>query len=124
MKDFIIIIVIVGLIIGGSVYSHHFYEKLQEQFSNELQKLVDNIEIDTDKEKTISDIEQIWLNYETILIIFQDHASIGEIEDNLYECFHHYRMNDLNKLILYKEKTVSGFEDLIKREELLLVDIL
>ena len=124
MRDTIIIIIIAFLVIGGSLYSKNLYKNFYEQISNKLQFLVDHIDIDTNKEKTISEIEELWLKNESLLIIFQDHSSIDKIEENLYECMHHYRMNDLNRLMLFKEKTESGIEDLIKREELLLVDIL
>ena len=124
MKDFGIIVFIIGLIIAGSIYTHHLYQEIYEDISQKLEGLVKNIHTDSNKEEAIQFIEQEWIKMENILIIFQDHAFMGEIENNLYECFHYYRIQDEEMLILYKEKTLMGLEDLIKREELLLVDIL
>ncbi len=124
MKDFGIIVVIVGLIVSGSIYTHHVYQEIYEDISQILEGLVKTIHTNPNKEETIQCIKQEWIKMEKILIIFQDHASMDEIENNLYECFHYYRIQDEERLILYQEKTLMGLEDIIKREELLLVDIL
>ena len=124
MKDFWIILVIVAMIVAGSKCSQKLYQTLYDSYTVTLENLVIQIETDEEKETTIAQIEKDWQEKETLLIILQDHASMDKIEENLYECFHYYRFGDKEKLILSKDKVLSSMEDLIKREELLLVDIL
>ena len=124
MRDFWIILVIVISIVCGSHYSYNLYQDLYDFYQKNLESLIDTIDVDQDKETTILKMEEDWKKREKVLIILQDHASMDQIEENLYECFHYYRMKDVERLILSKDKTLSGMEDLRKREELLLVDIL
>ena len=89
-----------------------------------MENLVNHIEEDSHKDDTIALIEKEWLQKEKVLIILQDHALIDELEEYLYECFHYYRFNQKEELVMAKNKALSVLEDVVKREEVLLVDIL
>ena len=124
MRDFIIIATIIFAITWGSRCSLHYYEQLQNMMKTELTTWEEHFYDDSQKEVSVHKLEEIWLANEDWLIILQDHASMDEIENHLYECFHYYREGDFNRFKLFKEKVLSGFEDIVKREKLLLVDIL
>ena len=124
MRDFLIIAGIVSTITWGSFTSLKFYERMNETMKVEFGALEEHFRDDEEKEKIIQRIEDFWLNVEKWLIILQDHASIGNIENDLYECIHHSREGDFSHFKLYKDKVLAGFDDIIKREKLLLVDVL
>lgn len=123
MRDIIVIILILAMIIGGSIWTHNFYETTLNEFSQKLEELAQTIDSDINKEEKINEIEDLWKEKENILIIFQDHSSIGEIESNLYECFQYYRYNEKDHFDAVKEHLIMEMDDLIKREEFTVVNI-
>ena len=123
MRDIIIISVIVALMVACSVWTHGFYEDTMNEFDEKLNSLASTIDTASNKEEKINEIEKTWNEKEKILIIFQDHDSIDDIEEKLYECFHYYRTNQKERMELSKEKMISNIEDLKKREELTVVNI-
>lgn len=123
MRDIFIIIGILGIIIGGSIWTHDFYENTKNELEGKLNILSETIEIEDDKEEKIKDAENFWKSNENILIIFQEHDAIDEIENHLYECFHYYRINERDHFELAKSNVLKGMEDLVKREHLTLVNL-
>lgn len=123
MRDIFVILVILGLIIGGSFWAHAFYEKTRDELGVKLKALEETIEIDENREEKIKEVENFWKSKEDILIIFQEHDAIDDIENHLYECFHYYRINEKDHFDLAKEGVMRGIEDLVKREHLTLVNL-
>ena len=123
MRDIFIVIGILGIIIGGSMWTHGFYEKTKNELEGKLNILAKTIEIEDDKEEKIKDAENFWKRNEDILIIFQEHDAIDDIENHLYECFHYYRINEKDHFELAKSNVLKGMEDLVKREHLTLVNL-
>lgn len=123
MRDSIVVIVIFSLIIGGSIWIYKFYENTKSVFEDKLETLVETIETEEKKEIRIKEIEDIWKEKESVLIIFQEHDSVDEIEDKLYECFHYYRINEVDHLELSKEGMLKRLDDFIKGENLSIVNI-
>lgn len=124
MRDLIIIIVIVGLIISGSYFTYKYYEDIKNEFNDKLTEMSKELENNSFDEQKINDLENVWLSNEGTLIIFQSHDLVGDIEENLYECFHYYKNMEKEDFDLEKQKVISGLEDLIKRERLSIVNIL
>lgn len=123
MRDSIVVIAIFSLIIGGSIWIYKFYENTKSVFEDKLETLVETIETEEKKEIRIKEIEDIWKEKESVLIIFQEHDSVDEIEDKLYECFHYYRINEADHLELSKEGMLKRLDDFIKGENLSIVNI-
>ena len=124
MRDLIIITVIVGLIISGSYFTYKYYEDIKSEFDEKLTEMSKELEDNFFNEQMITDLENIWLSNEGTLIIFQSHDLVGDIEGNLYECFHYYKNMKKEDFDLEKQKVISGLDDLIKRERLSIVNIL
>lgn len=124
MRDLIIITVIVGLIISGSYFTYKYYEDIKSEFDEKLTEMSKELENNLFNEQRITDLENIWLSNEGTLIIFQSHDLVGDIEENLYECFHYYKNMQKEDFDLEKQKVISGLDDLIKRERLSIVNIL
>ena len=124
MRDLIIITVIVGLIISGSYFTYKYYEDIKSEFDEKLTEMSKELEDNFFNEQMITDLENIWLSNEGTLIIFQSHDLVGDIEENLYECFHYYKNMQKEDFDLEKQKVISGLDDLIKRECLSIVNIL
>lgn len=124
MRDLIIIIVIVGLIISGSYFTYKYYEDIKNEFNDKLTEMSKELENNSFDEQKINDLENVWLSNEGTLIIFQSHDLVGDIEENLYECFHYYKNMEKEDFDLEKQKVISGLDDLIKRERLSIVNIL
>lgn len=124
MRDLIIITVIVGLIISGSYFTYKYYEDIKSEFDEKLTEMSKELEDNFFNEQMITDLENIWLSNEGTLIIFQSHDLVGDIEENLYECFHYYKNMQKEDFDLEKQKVISGLDDLIKRERLSIVNIL
>ena len=123
MRDFIIVFTILALIVGGSFWTHSYYENTMNEFGEKLDNLVNTIELERNKEEKIKVVEDFWKNKENILIIFQEHELIDDIENDLYECFHYYRINEKDHFDLAKANVLKKMEDLVKREHLILVNI-
>lgn len=123
MRDIIVVLVILGLIIGGSIWTHNYYETTMNEFDEKLNNLVESIDNQTNKEEKIKEIEEYWKGKEDVLIIFQEHDAIDEIETHLYECFHYYRINEKDHFDLSKAGLMKEIEDLVKREHLTLVNL-
>lgn len=123
MKDIIVIFIILIFIIGGSIGTGKFYENTMNEFNEKLDSLISMIDIDINKELTIKEIEELWKEKENVLIVFQDHDSIDNIEEAIYECLHYYKANQIEYLKLSKEKVIRNIEDLVKREKLTLVNL-
>ena len=124
MRDLIIITVIVGLIISGSYFTYKYYEDIKSEFDEKLTEMSKELEDNLFNEQMITDLENIWLSNEGTLIIFQSHDLVGNIEENLYECFHYYKNMQKEDFDLEKQKVISGLDDLIKRERLSILNIL
>ena len=124
MRDLIIIIVIVGLIISGSYFTYKYYEDIKNEFNDKLTEMSKEVENNSFDVQKINDLENVWLSNEGTLIIFQSHDLVGDIEENLYECFHYYKNMKKEDFDLEKQKVISGLDDLIKRERLSIVNIL
>lgn len=124
MRDLIIIIVIVGLIISGSYFTYKYYEDIKNEFNDKLTEMSKELENNSFDEQKINDLENVWFSNEGTLIIFQSHDLVGDIEENLYECFHYYKNMEKEDFDLEKQKVISGLDDLIKRERLSIVNIL
>ena len=124
MRDLIIITVIVGLIISGSYFTYKYYEDIKSEFDEKLTEMSKELEDNFFNEQMITELENIWLSNEGTLIIFQSHDLVGDIEENLYECFHYYKNMQKEDFDLEKQKVISGLDDLIKRERLSIVNIL
>lgn len=123
MRDIFVVIAIFALIVGGSMWTYNFYEDTKNEFDEKLNGLVQTIDSETNKEKKIKEIEEYWKSKEDILIIFQEHDAIDDIEKSLYECFQYYRSNEKDHFEVSKANFIRGMEDLTKREKLTLVNI-
>ena len=123
MRDLIVVVVILGLVVGGSFWTHGFYEKTRDEFDEKLNTLSETIETEVDKEGKIKEVENFWKSKEDILIVFQEHDTIDDIENHLYECFHYYRINEKEHFDLSKAGVMKGMDDLVKREHLTLVNL-
>lgn len=123
MRDAIVVFIILALIVGGSLWTHSYYEKTKSEFDEKLTNLEETISSNIDKEKKIKELEEFWKSKEDILIIFQEHDAIDEIEDHLYECTHYYRINEKDHFDLAKASLIKCMEDLVKREHLTLVNL-
>lgn len=123
MRDIFVIVTILIMIIGGSVWTHNFYENTKNEFKEKLNSLDQTIDLEQDKEEKIKEIEEFWKSKEDILIIFQEHDAIDDIEASLYECFHYYRITEKDHFELSKANFIKGLDDLIKRENLTLVNL-
>lgn len=123
MRDSIVVIAIFALIIGASSWMSSFYKDTKSVFEEKLKILVETIETEEKKELRIKEIEELWHNKESVLIIFQEHDSVDEIEDKLYECFHYYRINEIDHLELSKDGMLKRLDDFIKGENLSMVNI-
>ena len=123
MRDIFIVGTILAIIIGGSIWSYKFFESTKNEFEEKLNNLVQTIYTETNKEEKIKEIERFWEEKENILIIFQEHDAIDEIEKSLYECLHYYNINEKDHLELSKSNFIIGMDDLVKREKLTLVNV-
>ena len=123
MRDLFVVIGILVIIVGGSFWTHSFYEKTKNEFEEKLEVLVSTIDVEGNKEEKIKELEEFWKSKEDVLIIFQEHEAIDRIETSLYECFHYYRINEKDHLELSKTNTLKGMEDLVKREHVSIVNL-
>ena len=123
MRDIFVVIGILAMIIGGSFWTHGFYESTRNELDEKLESLAQTIDTEMNKEDKIKEIEEFWKSKEDILIVFQDHDSIDDIENHLYECFHYYRINEKDHFDLSRSSLMKGMEDLVKREHLTLVNL-
>lgn len=123
MRDAIVVFTILALIVGGSLWTHSFYEATKNEFDKKLNILSESLDSQVDKDSKIEDIENFWKSKENILIIFQEHDAIDEIERSLYECFHYYKISEKDHFDLAKANVIKGMEDLVKREHLTLVNL-
>ena len=53
---FMVILVILSLIVGGSIWTHRYYENTKNEFENKLKILEDTIDDENNKEKNIQNI--------------------------------------------------------------------
>ena len=93
------------------------------EFSEKLEIMSEDLKTKKTDTKKIKELEELWKKKEKVLIIFQEHDAIDDIEENLYECFHYYKTNEKEEFDLAKEKLIGEMEDLVKREDLCIVNI-
>lgn len=123
MRDGIVILVILSLIIAGSMWTHKYYETTLNEFEEKLGELENSINDEENKTDKVKEVENKWINRENILIMFQTHDAIDEIEKDLYECFHYYMIAEDEDFNLARKNVLRGIEDLIKREKLTIVNL-
>lgn len=88
-----------------------------------LNSLSESIDLETNKKEKIEEVENYWKSKEDILIIFQEHDAIDEIEEHLYECIHYFKIEDEEQFELSKILLLKKMEDLVKREHLEIVNL-
>lgn len=123
MRDIMVITIILSLVIYGSHYMYKYYSNTKDEFESKLEDMQDDLAKGTMSEEKIKELEQVWLNKENTLIVFQAHNLVGDIEEDLYECFHYYRKREEDDYELAKQKVISGLDDLVKRECVSFVNI-
>ncbi len=123
MKDFIIILVIILLITCSSIFMYHYYNDTKDEFTAILENMSEDLKNGTIQEEKVKTLTDLWNEKENLLIVFQAHDDIDEIEEALFDCINLYKENDKEMFELSKSKTLSELEDLAKRECLNLVNI-
>lgn len=123
MKDIIIISLTLVLIVGGGIWTHNYYEETRDGLEEKLNSLSESIGLETNKKAKVEEIENFWKSKEDILIIFQEHDAIDEIEEHLCECIHYFKIEDEEQFELSKILLLKRMEDLVKREHLKIVNL-
>lgn len=124
MKETIIIIAVLVLTFVPNFIFKNYLETsgseiidLVEVMKNELKN--ENSENDYSKE-----LENTFLDKEKKWIMFVDHEILDEIENSIEECIAFYNAKDYMEFESSSNKLKSSIEDLRKREEISLSNIL
>lgn len=125
MKDFIVVLVILGVIFGGNYFIHEYIEKSGKDFLTEVDNLRNMIDLDEKtKNRYVSQLLKLWENNEKKWIMIGYHQEINEIEDLLIECYSYYLQGELKELDISYRKLERCLDDLKNREKITVMNIL
>ena len=125
MKDLIIIIVILGVVFGGTYFQNKYLDKKTEDLVSVINKMEENMGAPREeKEKIVEELLNKWEKYEKPWIALQYHQNINTIEDLLIECYTFYLEGDETHFLLNVRIINRNMDDLKNREEISIVNVL
>lgn len=125
MKEGIIIITVLIM----TFVPNFFFKKYLETTGNEILELLQTMEKDIENgngvnEETAKKLQENFLDKEKKWILFVDHEILDEIENAVEECIAFYNAEDDMEFESSSNKLKNSIEDLVKREEVSLTNIL
>ena len=125
MNDLIIIIVILGVVFGGTYFQNKYLDKTTEDLVSVINKMEENMGAPREeKEKIDEELLNKWEKYEKPWIALQYHQNINTIEDLLIECYTFYLEGDETHFLLNVRIINRNMDDLKNREEISIVNVL
>mgnify|MGYP002706791964 CR=1 FL=1 len=126
MKDFIVILIIVGIVFGGGLLTKNYFEKSGNEIIDIMEKMSGGLEKDNDedKQKNIEKLNDEWDKKQSVWITIQYHTNVNEMEDILIECCNYYKTGNREEFDISFEKLKRNIKDLKYREEITIVNIL
>ena len=126
MKDLIVILIIVGIVFGGSFALGIHFENSGNEVLEVLQKMSDGLVTDSQSEKNerIGELKNIWDEKQRVWILFQYHENINSMEDVLIECCNYYKKSNEEEFNISYEKLKRSIEDLKNREDISMLNIM
>lgn len=125
MKEAVIIIVSLALVFAPSFIFKNFLDRSGKDVLNILESMSEDIKNDTtpneDKSRTL---KETFLKKEKSWIMIVDHEILDEIEDGIEECVFYYNDSEKTEFLSACNKLKNHIEDLKKREEISIVNIL
>lgn len=125
MKDLIVIIVILGIVFGGTYFQNKYLDKTTEDLLETINKMEINMDVShANKEELVNELLDKWEKYEKPWIALQYHQNINAVEDLLIECYTFYLEGDETHFLLNARKINRNLDDLKNREEISIVNVL
>lgn len=125
MKDLIIIIVILGVVFGGTYFQNKYLDKTTKDLVSVINKMEENMGAPREeKEKIVEELLNKWEKYEKPWIALQYHQNINTIEDLLIECYTFYLEGDETHFLLNARIINRNMDDLKNREGISIVNVL
>lgn len=125
MKEAIILITVLLLTFVPNVV----FKNYLEDTGNEILALLENMETDIQNEKEVDEekskkLGETFLEKEKYWILIVDHEILDEVENSIEECIAFYNAGDEMEFNSSFGKLRNHIEDLTRREELSLLNIL
>ena len=124
MKEWIILITVLCLVFLPNI----FFKKYLRDSGNELIEVVkilqDNLKGETVNEEDAMRLKSAFYEREKVWILIVDHDMLDEIEYNVEECVALYSIENKKEFESSAYKLIDEIEDLSKREEISLANIL
>lgn len=126
MKDLIVVIVVIALVFGGDFFIGKYYENVGKEIINQVSVLESKMTTDNEIEKKerVEEIRKNWEENENMLIFFQYHSSINDLEDLIIECCEYYKENEKTEFAVSFEKLKRNLDDIKNRGRLLLNNVI
>ena len=125
MRDFLVVVVILGVVFGGNYFIHEYIDGSGKDFLEKVSDLNKSMDLEENiKKKQIEELLNIWENNEEKWIMIGYHQEINDIEDLLIECYSYYLQGDKDGFDVSFRKLERNLEDLRNRERITFTNIL
>lgn len=120
MKDLFVVIVILALVFGGDFLLAKYYEKVEDEIIETIEGLDKSLSSASQSEKKskVEKVKEVWENHENMLIMFQYHNSINDLEDLVIECCVYYENEKDTEFKASFEKLKRNIDDIRNRGKL------
>lgn len=125
MKEILIIIAVLLLVFIPNIIFKNFLDKSGSELIDILESMNQDIQNEQEADKQKSEkLKQTFLEKEEKWILIVDHEILDEVENSLQECIAFYNAEDKMEYESSFGKLKNHIEDLTKREETTLRNIL
>ena len=124
MKEFFIIIISLLLVIVPNIIFKNYLEKSGDELINILEEMDSDLENKIFDEKKLDELKESFLEKEGKWILIVDHDILDEIENGVEECLAFYDAEDKMEFNSSFGKLKNYIEDLTRREEFSVRNIL
>ena len=125
MKEFIIIIVVLLLTFVPNIYFKNYLEESGNEILAILESMEEDVQNKNDIDKAKSKaLKETFLAKEKYWILIVDHEILDEVENSIEECIAFYNAEDKMEYDSSFGKLRNHIEDLTRREETSLLNIL
>lgn len=124
MKEYIILVVVLVLIFTPNTLFKNYLKKSGNELISIVNDLKNDIEENRIKEGKSDKLKKAFLEREKIWIMIVDHDMLDEIEYQIEDCVALYDNDYKKEFIAAANRLVDAVEDLYKREEISLSNII
>lgn len=124
-KEIIIMITVLILIFVPNILFKNYLKNTGEELIDILKEMNKNITNSNEVDNKLAEkLKEEFLKKEEKWILIVDHDLLDEVEMNIKDCISYYEKNEETDFLASYQKAIDCIEDLSKREELSLANIL